>query len=154
MNRIFILLVGILFLSSCKIAAPTFKNIGQWQVTNISTSSVTLMNTAYFHNPNAIDGIKLNTVSVNILANGKKLGTIVNPNGKVTIAKNSDFAVPLSLNVNPSDLIGGLGDLLGAALGGSVDIRCLGSVGVGFMMFNKSVTVDQTVPVRLSDIRR
>lgn len=152
MNK-FLLLTGIcLLLTSCKITSPTFKNLGQWQVSNISTSNITLSNTAYFYNPNNIDGIKLNSIGIDVLANGRKLGTIVNPNGKVVIPKNADFSIPLSLNVNPQDLISGLGSILGAALGNSIDVQCKGNVNLGYMMINKSIHVDQTLPVKLNGI--
>lgn len=152
MKQALVILSSLLLFSSCKISAPTFKNLGQWQISNLSTSNVTLSNTAYFHNPNSIDGIRLNTVSVNVLANGKKLGTISNSNGSVAIAKNADFGIPLSLNINPLDLIGDIGQLLGAAPSKSIEIRCLGTVSLGFLMLKKSVNIDQTVPIKLSDI--
>ncbi len=151
--RYFLFLSLFFLMSSCKIASPTFKNIGQWQITQLSTSSVTIENTAFFNNPNSINGLKLNTVAIDVMANSKKIGTITNPNGNIIIPSNADFNIPLSLNINPSDLVSGIGDLIGIALGKTVDVRCIGSINVGYMMLSKRVAIDQTVPLDISKIK-
>lgn len=147
------LALGLLGLQSCQISAPTFKNLGSWQVSNVSTSNVTLSNTAYFHNPNKIDGIKLQNVTVDVMTNGRKLGTITNPAGLVTIPKSSDFSIPLSIQINPADLLGNITDLIGLATGKTIDLRCIGNVGVRYSIFNKKITIDQTLPVNISAIK-
>lgn len=153
MSRALFLITLVVLLSSCKITAPTFKNLGTWSIGEVQGGKVTIHNTAYFYNPNDIDGIKVNTVSVAVMTNGKKLGTITNTAGKLTIPKKSDFSIPLSLEINPSELVGSLTDILGAALGKSIDLRCVGNVGVGYSVINKNISIDQTVPIKVSDIK-
>jgi hypothetical protein len=141
-------------LTSCKIAAPTFKNIGQWQVSKISGTEVTLSNTAYFYNPNNVDGIKVNGISLELQTGGKKLGTITSTGLTTAIPKLSDFQVPLSFSVNLSDLIGNISDIISIATGKSIDLRCIGNVNVGYSVISKSIKIDQTVPVNLKDIKK
>jgi LEA14-like dessication related protein len=140
-------------LSSCKIAAPTFKNLGQWQISKVNGTQVTISNTAYFYNPNSIEGIKLNGINLAVQAEGKNLGKIEVSQPGMTIPKLSDFQVPISFVVNISDLIGNLSSIINIMSGKTIDLRCIGDVKVGYAAFNKSVKVDQTVPVNIKDIR-
>lgn len=150
-----ILLFSIAFcLNSCKVTAPTFKNIGQWQVSKISGTEVTLSNTATFNNPNNIDGFKVNNVNIELSTGGKKIGLISTTSQGMTIPKLSDFNIPLSINVKISDLIGSLSDIISIATGKTIDLRCVGNVNVGYSVINKSIKVDQTVPINIKDIKK
>jgi LEA14-like dessication related protein len=143
---------AILTLTSCKISSPTFKYLDQWQIGNVSSSNITLTNTAYFYNPNSVHGLKINNVSINVMANGKKLGTVSSASSSVVIPNMSDFSIPLRLSIDPKDLLGNITDILGAALGKSIDLRCVGNIGVGFSVINKNISIDQTLPVSLSAV--
>ena len=74
-------------LSSCKISAPTFKNLGQWQISKINGTQVTVSNVANFYNPNKIGGIKLNGINLAIQTEGKNLGKLAQDENKLTIKK-------------------------------------------------------------------
>jgi hypothetical protein len=111
-----------------------------------------LTNTAYFYNPNSVHGLKINNVSINVMANGKKLGTVSSASSSVVIPNMSDFSIPLRLSIDPKDLLGNITDILGAALGKSIDLRCVGNIGVGFSVINKNISIDQTLPVSLSAV--
>lgn len=153
MKRIFLFSVLLLALSSCKISAPTFKSLGQWQVSNVSGTEVTLSNTAYFYNPNSVDGIKVNGINVAVQTNNKNIGVLQTNNEVLSIPKLSDFQVPLNFKVNLSDLIGNVSSIVSVLTGSSIDVRCIGDIKVGYSIFNKSVKIDQTVPVSLKDIQ-
>lgn len=146
-------ILAFIFLSSCKFSAPTFRRLENWNISNVSTTNITLSNNAIFHNPNSFGGINLNKLSLDIFADGRKIGTITNASTKSSIQGNSEFMIPLNLNVNPIDLIGGLGNILDMINGKIVNIRCLGSLNAGYLMINKSVNVDQTIPVNIKNIK-
>lgn len=154
MKKLYIFTLIVFTLSSCKISAPTFKNIGQWQVYKISGTEVTLSNTAYFYNPNNIDGLKVNGVSVELQTGGKKLGLISSSGLGTTIPKVSDFQIPLMINVNLSDLIGNLSDIISIVSGKTIDLRCIGNINVGYSVVSKNIKIDQTVPINLKDIKK
>lgn len=149
-----IIYLFILFgLSSCKISAPTFKSLGQWQISKINGSQVTVSNVANFHNPNSIDGLKLNGINLIVQTEGRNLGKIEVSQPGMTIPKLSDFQVPISFVVNLSDLIGNLSSIVSIVTGKTIDLRCIGDVKVGYAAFNKSVKIDQTIPVNIKDIK-
>ena len=148
----FLFLLSALALTSCKISSPTFKNLGQWQIGNVSGSNITLTNTAYFYNPNSINGLKVNNVFINVMTNGKKIGTVSSASSSVVIPNMSDFSIPLSLSIDPKDLLGSITDILGVAMGKSIDLRCVGNIGVGYSVINKNISIDQTLPVTLPSV--
>ena len=150
--KLILLFIAILTLTSCKISSPTFKHLDQWQIGNVSGSNITLTNTAYFYNPNSINGLKVNNVSINVMTNGKKIGTVSSASSAVVIPNMSDFSIPLSLSIDPKDLMGSITDILGAAMGKSIDLRCVGNIGVGYSVINKNISIDHTLPVSLSSI--
>ena len=150
----FILILILTNLISCKISAPTFKNIGQWQISKINGTQVTVSNTAYFYNPNNIDGIKINGINLVVQTEGKNLAKLDISQPGMTIPKLSDFQVPISFDINISDLLGSLSSIINIFSGKTVDLRCIGDVKVGYAMFSKSVKVDQTIPVNIKDIKQ
>lgn len=153
MKNFFFLLLILTNLISCKISAPSFKNIGQWQISKINGTQVTVSNTAYFYNPNNIDGIKINGINLAVQTEGKNLGKIDISEPGMTIPKLSDFQIPISFVINVSDLIGNLSSIISIFSGKTVDLRCIGDVKVGYAMFSKSVKVDQTIPVNINEIK-
>lgn len=140
-------------LLSCKIAAPTFKNLGQWEVSKLIGSQVTLSNTAFFYNPNSLDGLKLNGVQLSVQADGRNIGLVKVSQSGTLIPKRSDFQVPVNLIVNLTDLVGNLSSILDIVSGKTIQIRCVGDIQVGYINFNKTVKVDQTIPLNLKDIK-
>ena len=149
----FIYLFLIFGLASCKISAPTFKSLGQWQISKINGTQLTVSNVANFYNPNSIEGIKLNSINLVVQTEGKNLGKLEVSQPGWTIPKLSDFQVPISFVVNVSDLIGNLSSIVSIVTGKTVDLRCIGDVEVGYVAFSKSVKIDQTIPINLKDIK-
>ena len=86
------------------------------------------------------------------MTNGKKIGTVSSASSAVVIPNMSDFSIPLSLSIDPKDLMGSITDILGAAMGKSIDLRCVGNIGVGYSVINKNISIDHTLPVSLSSI--
>jgi LEA14-like dessication related protein len=149
-----IIFVFLLFgLVSCQITAPTFKSLGQWRVGNVSGTQVTVTNVAYLYNPNKIDGIKLNGINLAVQAEGRNLGKFEISQPGMTIPKLSDFEIPVSFIVNISDLIGNFPSIISVVTGQTIDIRCIGKIDVGYIAFNKSIEIDQTVPLNIKDIK-
>lgn len=140
-------------LTSCRISAPTFKSLGQWQVSKINGSQVTVSNVANFYNPNNIEGIKLNGINLIVQTEGRNLGKLEVNQPSMTIPKLSDFQIPISFVVNVSDLIGNLSSIVSILSGKTVDLRCIGDVKVGYVAFSKSVKIDQTIPINIKDIK-
>jgi LEA14-like dessication related protein len=87
-------------LLSCKISEPTFKNIGQWQISKINATEVTVSTTAYFYNPNTVDGIKLTGINLAVQTDGKNLGKLEINESIMTIPRLSDFQIPISFVIN------------------------------------------------------
>jgi len=150
---IFFLIISFNLLS-CKISEPTFKNIGQWQISKINGTEVTVSNTAFFYNPNTVDGIKINGINLAVQTEGKNLGKLEISEPIMTIPKLSDFQIPISFVINISDLIGNLSSIISIVSGKTVDLRCLGAVNVGYAIFSKSIKIDQTIPVNIKDIKQ
>lgn len=153
MKYIFFLIISFNLLS-CKISEPTFKNIGQWQISKINGTEVTVSNTAFFYNPNTVDGIKINGINLAVQTEGKNLGKLEISEPIMTIPKLSDFQIPISFVINISDLIGNLSSIISIVSGKTVDLRCVGDVKVGYAMFSKSIKIDQTIPVNIKDIKQ
>ncbi|MBL7790673.1 MAG: LEA type 2 family protein [Chitinophagales bacterium] len=149
----FIFILILFGLASCQITAPTFKNLGQWRVANINGSQVTVSNVAYFYNPNKIDGLKLNAINLAVQTEGKNLGKVEISEPGMSIPKLSDFQVPISFVVSMSDLIGNLASIINIVSGKTVDLRCVGEVKVGYAVINKSIRIDQTLPINIKDIK-
>jgi len=141
-------------LFSCKISEPIFKNIGHWQISKINGTEVTVSNTAYFYNPNTVDGIKINAINLAVQTEGKNLGKLEINEPIMTIPRLSDFQIPISFVINFSDLIGNLSSIISIVSGKTVDLRCVGAVKVGYAIFSKSIKIDQTIPVNIKDIKK
>lgn len=152
--RYFFLLSLTFILSSCKISPPTFKYLGVWKVSQVNAQQVTLMSSATFHNPNNITGLKVNTVNLVVETGGKYLGKINTNESGVNIPKLADFEIPINITVNLADLIGNLGSVIGIITGQTIDIRCRGDIKVGYMIINKSVAIDQTLPLSIKDVKK
>ena len=141
-------------LLSCKISEPIFKNIGHWQISKINGTEVTVSNTAYFYNPNTVDGIKINAINLAVQTEGKNLGKLEINEPIMTIPRLSDFQIPISFVINFSDLIGNLSSIISMVSGKTVDLRCVGAVKVGYAIYSKSIKIDQTIPVNIKDIKK
>jgi LEA14-like dessication related protein len=91
------LLLTILF-SSCKISAPTVKSLEKVNFQRSGSTGFKAGTEAVIHNPNTVR-IKLKDMNIVASINGKPIATI----GKVEpilIKRNSDFSIPLTIEVN------------------------------------------------------
>ena len=152
MKNVLVLCV-LLGLSSCKFYTPTFKSLSNWRVSNVSANKVTLSSTATFNNPNSFGGLNLSGMNIALNANGKSLGVVNTNTAGIPVSANSDFKIPFSIDINPQDLVGNLGNILDMAMGKKVDIQCIGDLKVGYSMFHKTISINQTVPVSIKDLK-
>jgi hypothetical protein len=98
--------------TSCKIYAPTLKSLDKVSIQRSGSTGFVAGTEAVIHNPNRV---RISVKSMNLIAsiNGKPLATI----GKTTpmlIKRNSDFSIPLSIEVvSLESVFGDFNSLLG-----------------------------------------
>lgn len=100
-----------------------------------------------------MDGIKLNDVNLNIQTQGKNLGKLQASTPGLTIPKLSNFEIPISIAVNLSDLVGNVSSIIELVAGSTIDLRCVGQVSLGYSIFSKSVYIDQTIPLKINNLK-
>ncbi len=143
------------FLTSCKFTSPEFRRLETWKVNSITPSEVSLSNQVVFYNPNKFGGIRLQDLNLEVYANDKKIGIVQNPNNtKTQISSLSEFSVPISVTLKTMDVLGGIGNIIGIALGNSIDIRVKGGVVAGAFLLKKEIPIDYKQPVSIKDIKK
>ena len=114
-------------------------------VADVSTDP-TLKGVAIFYNPNNVRG-KLKHISVDIYVNGRKAGK-VKKDYKITIPKQSEFRVPIEVELNIKEL--GLFDTIMGVVGGKkFEIRYDGYLRLNYRGLPIKVPVDYKDEVRI-----
>jgi LEA14-like dessication related protein len=111
-----------------------------------ATSDPTLQANAIFFNPNNVRG-KLKNIDVEIFVNGKK-AAIVKQDFNTEIPANSEFTVPLKVNLNIKEL-GFMDTLLGMVGGKKFQVRYEGSIKLNYRGIPLKVPVKYTDDVKL-----
>ena len=154
-TKIIILGFILSFLAACKFTSPEFRRLETWKVNSVTPSEVSLTNQVVFYNPNKFGGIRLQDLNLEVYANDKKIGYVQNPeNAKTQISGTSEFSVPISVTLKTMDVLGGIGNIIGIALGNSIDIRVKGVVVAGAFMLKKEIPIDYKQPVSIKDIKK
>jgi len=101
---LFLLLSGIL-LFSCTLdnKKPEFRRIENLEVKSLNTILTEITADVVVYNPNGVSA-KLNTMEIDVFANELKL-THISQTNNISIAKKTEFIVPLKANMNLMDLI-------------------------------------------------
>lgn len=111
-----------------------------------ATTDPTLKANAIFFNPNNVKG-KLKKIDVEIFVNGKKAAD-VNQSYNMLIPSNSEFTVPLVVNLNMKEL-GFMDTLLGMVGGKKFEVRYEGSIKLNYKGVPVKVPIKYTDNVRL-----
>lgn len=153
--KIFMIGCILSFFASCKFTSPEFRRLETWKVNAITPSEVTLSNQVIFYNPNKYGGIHLQDLNLEVYANDKKIGVVQNPdNTKTNVSSTSEFSIPISVTLKTMDVLGGIGNIIGIAMGNSIDIRVKGAVVAGAFMFKKQIPIEFQQPISLKDIKK
>lgn len=111
-----------------------------------ATSDPTLKANAIFFNPNNIKG-KLKNIDVEIFLNGKKAAN-VKQDFNTVIPANSEFTVPLVVNLNIKEL-GFMDTILGMVGGKKYEVRYEGSIKLNYRGIPVKVPVKYKDDIRL-----
>ena len=152
-----IIILGLIlsFLASCKFTSPEFRRLETWKVNSVTPSEVSLSNQLVLYNPNKYGGIRLQDLNLEVYANEKKIGIVQNPhNVKTQISGMSEFSIPISVTLKTLDILGGIGSIIGIALGKSVDIHVKGNLEAAALFFKKQIPIDYKKPVSIKDIKK
>lgn len=141
-----ILVIGILFVSSCK--RPE-EDIVLRQIRNVAVDASTepmLKANAIFYNPNDLRG-KLKKIDIEIFVNGKKAASI-NQHLRTVIPPKSEFTVPLEVRLSLKEQ-GFMDTLLGVIGGRKFEVRYSGSLKLTYRGVPIHVPVDYKDDVRI-----
>lgn len=125
---------------------PQFRGIDRIEVTGITGSQAYLNADAFFYNPNDVK-MKLKEVEVDVVLEGKKIGTI-NQSMKTEIPAKAEFKVPLDATFDIGQF-GTLTGILSILNGKKVMVRYTGHIKVTVHGFPIKVPVDYEEAVRI-----
>jgi LEA14-like dessication related protein len=111
-----------------------------------ATSDPTLKANAIFFNPNNVRG-KLKKIDVEIFVNGKKAAN-VKQDFNTIIPANSEFTIPLTVNLNMKEL-GFMDTILGMVGGKKFEVRYEGSIRLNYRGIPVRVPVNYKDDVKL-----
>ena len=131
------LLALILSFSSCSIKEPEFREVKKLAIKKAGLKSSTLTMEVVMHNPNGF-GVDLSRADLDLYIDDSFLGR-TEQQYKVHIPKNSDFSVPVSLEVNTKTV---LKNSLNVLLNEKVAFKAMGSIRLGKKGVYKTFKVD------------
>lgn len=101
---VFLLLCSVAFFA-CNIdnKKPEFKRIENLDVKSLNTTLTEITADVVVYNPNGVSA-KLNTMEIDVFANELKV-THISQTKNISIAKKTEFIVPIKANINLMDLI-------------------------------------------------
>lgn len=101
-KRIFAYLLLSLFFINVSFAIEDieFVKTKDWKVVKVGKEGIELSCTAVFYNPNKVKA-KLKNIDIDVFFNDLIAGNISQPDGRVKVAKQSAFDVPLSIKFSP-----------------------------------------------------
>ncbi|MDB5282604.1 MAG: hypothetical protein JWO06_1679, partial [Bacteroidota bacterium] len=95
--------LGMIFISSCKIAGPAFKTIQNVEFQGIGKKGLKLGTEAVFNNPNKLK-FRITDIDLNVVLDNRLIGTL-GEKTDILIKKKSDFILPVSFNIKPEGTI-------------------------------------------------
>jgi|LakMenEpi03Aug12_release.lakeMendotaPanAssembly.Ray.scaffolds.fasta_scaffold133282_4 hypothetical protein len=151
MRRI-ILFCIIINLSACHYTAPEFRKIENINVNQISPNKIIVNATARFHNPNKSRIIKISSIQLDAIANNRTIGSVSNKNIQKPIYKDSDILLPFDLEVNPTNLLSNLNNIIDIMSGKSFILDLNGFVETKMFLFKKRAKVEHQESINLNNI--
>jgi LEA14-like dessication related protein len=137
----------LLALSGCKKPKEKIQLKNIKDVVVDATTEPTLKANAIFFNPNSMRG-KLKNIDVEIFVNGKKAAN-VKQDFNTIIPANSEFTIPLTVNLNMKEL-GFMDTLLGMVGGKKFEVRYEGSIKLSYRGVPVKVPIKYKDDIRLS----
>ena len=126
---------------------PVFKGVNEIKTSKLSGTDLTLKAKAIFNNPND-SGLKLKKVGIDVFIEGNKVGHVTHIES-VKIRPNSDFTVPLNIDVNLKEL-GLINGIFGMLTGKKMKAEFIGNISVGKNLISIKVPVKHTEMLRLN----
>lgn len=148
-SKIFVFLSLLVLCGSCKeLLAPEFKKVENVVVNLEGLTKAHLTADALLYNPNE-NSIKIRQADIDILMDDKKVASL-NKKYNLKVEGNSDFTVPLDINVDLKDLNLDVISAAGALFGQSgKEIRYKGKIKVTAYGLPISVPVDYSENIKL-----
>lgn len=151
MRRI-ILFCIIIHLSACHYTAPEFRKIENFRVNQISPNKIVVNATARFHNPNKSKIIKISSIQLDAISNNRTIGSVSNKNLQKPIYKDSDILLPFDLEVNPTNLLSNLNNIIDMMSGKSFILDLNGFVETKMFLFKKRAKIKHQESINLNNI--
>ena len=140
--------IFLLVIASCKAPQdpPVFKKVDNIRVTKVTGDEAVLSGNAFFFNPNKV-GMTLRKVNIDVMLEGKKIGTI-NQETKTQVPANSDFSVPVDATFNIGD-VGLLNSILSVLGGKKMKAQYVGNIKLTVHGVPIKVSIDYEEEIRL-----
>jgi hypothetical protein len=151
MRRI-ILFCIIINLSACHYTAPEFRKIENFRVNQVSPNKIVVNATARFHNPNKSKIIKISSIQLDAIANNRTIGSVSNKNLQKPIYRDSDILLPFDLEVNPTNLLSNLNNILDMMSGKSFILDLNGFVETKMFFLKKRAKIKHQESINLNNI--
>jgi LEA14-like dessication related protein len=148
-----IAIVGSLWLlSSCKIYPPVYQRVEHFRFDKIGPEGLSMGTEAVFYNPNKMK-FKLHAMQMNVAVDGHKLGSI-DDHTEVTIAKNSEFRIPINIHVKPDISLGeSLKTIWQMVVTKEIDVQLNGTVTIKSIGIKIPIPISETQKVNLDQIK-
>lgn len=150
---LFIFLLCTVCFSSCKIQAPTFKNVQNLKLERAGLTGFKAGGEAVFNNPNFIR-LKITDVALDVLIDNKLVG-ILGEKSDILIKRKSDFTVPFGLTLKPEGTIfDNIKNVIGMVTGKSAELAVIGKIKVKWLCFKREVPIRFKHNFKLSDVQQ
>jgi hypothetical protein len=153
MKRILLFCI-IINVSACHYTAPEFRKIENFRVNQVSPNKIVVNATARFYNPNKSKIIKISSIQLDAIANNRTIGSVSNKNLQKPIYRDSDILLPFDLEVNPTNLLSNLNNIIDMMSGKSFILDLNGFVETKMFLFKKRAKIKHQESINLNDITK
>ncbi len=146
---VFLSLIVLLLNGCAQPESPELRSIGEVEIKMISLSTVRLKSEAILYNPNK-SSMVLKESAIDIELDGKKIAS-VNKQFDLKIARESEFTVPIEVDIQLSDLnLDALGAAFGLLSNKGREIHFVGKIKVRTYGVPFTIPVDYTENLKIS----
>ena len=143
-------LLGIISISSCKIASPVFKTVQNVKFEKLEMKGLKLEAEAVFHNPNHLK-FKMTDIDLNVVLDSMLIGTL-GEKTDIKVNKQSDFSVFLAFKIKPEGtILQDLKTLYGIIANKQSELYIVGNIRVNALLFKFTVSVKYRQKIKRSD---
>ncbi len=145
------LAIGVLF-SSCRLTAPSFKNVENLKFERAGTQGLKLGAEAVFYNPNGLK-CTVSDIAVDVIVNDKLVG-ILGEKADVVVDKKSDFRIPLGITINPDgSIFNDIKTIFGIITNKQVDLALIGKIKVKVLGLTFPVPIKHKQQFNLGSVK-